>query len=107
MQSADVFPKAGKHSVSWYRRNENAFAFEETIRVQSLEPIRDSLEDPLLHRTLGGWVTGAGFESMDDRTLATPPLDTGIPTVSPCHLLNDPHYRVNPLLQGRRIKTGG
>lgn len=71
-QSADVFPKAGKNSLSWYHRNENAFAFEETIRVQSLEAIRDSLKDPLLHRTFGGWVTGAGFESTDDRTLATP-----------------------------------
>ena len=71
-QSADMFPKAGKNSVSWYHRNENAFAFEETIRVQSLESIRDTLKDPLLHRTFGGWVTGAGFESTDDRTLATP-----------------------------------
>jgi hypothetical protein len=72
MQSADVFPKAGKNSVSWYHRNENALAFEETIRVQSLESIRDSLKDPLLHRTFGGWITGVGFESTDDHTLATP-----------------------------------
>jgi hypothetical protein len=70
-QSADVFPKAGKDSVSWYHRNENAFAFEETVRVQSLESIRDTLKDPLLHRTFGGWATGAGFRATDDRTLAT------------------------------------
>ena len=72
VQTADVFPKAGKDSVSWYHRNENAFAFEETVRVQSLEPIRSTLKDPLLHRTFGGWVTAAGFQSTDDRALATP-----------------------------------
>ncbi len=71
-QSADVFPKRGENSVSWYHRNENSFAFEETIRVQSLETIRDTLKDPLLHRTFGGWVAGAGFQSMDDRTISTP-----------------------------------
>ncbi len=71
-QSADVFPKAGKNSVSWYHRNENAFAFEETVRVQSLETIRDTLKDPLLHRTFGGWITGSGFQSTDDRIISTP-----------------------------------
>ncbi len=72
VQSADVFPKAGKHSVTWYHRNEGAFAFEETVRVQSLESIRGTLRDPLLNRTFGGWVTGAGFQSTDDRTISTP-----------------------------------
>jgi len=72
VQSADVFPKALGSSVRWYHRNESAFAFEETVRVQSLESIRGTLQDPLLHRTFGGWITGEGFESTDDRTLATP-----------------------------------
>jgi hypothetical protein len=86
MQSADVFPKAGKHSISWYHRNESSFAFEETIRVQSLESIRNTLKDPLLHRTFGGWVTGIGFNSTDDRTLATPqPVgDFHLRVASPC-----------------------
>jgi hypothetical protein len=72
MQAADIFPNAEKHSVSWYHRNENSFAFEETLRIQSLESIRETLQDPLLHRTFGGWITGTGFESTDDRTLVTP-----------------------------------
>lgn len=72
IQSADVFPKAGKNSVAWYHRNGNSLAFEETIRVQSLEPIRHTLKDPLLHRTFGGWLTGSGFLPTDDRTLKTP-----------------------------------
>jgi hypothetical protein len=85
-QSADVFPKAAKDSVSWYHRNENSFAFEETIRVQSLESVRDTLKDPLLHRTFGGWVTATGFESTDDRTLATPqPMsEFHLRVASPC-----------------------
>ena len=72
MQAANIFPNAEKHSVSWYHRNENSFAFEETLRIQSLESIRETLQDPLLHRTFGGWITGTGFESTDDRTLVTP-----------------------------------
>ncbi|HEX5790479.1 MAG TPA: DUF5703 domain-containing protein [Luteolibacter sp.] len=70
-QAADIFPKAGKNSVAWYHRNEHAFAFEETVRVQSLESIRNTMKDPLLHRTFGGWITAVGFESGDERTLAT------------------------------------
>ena len=71
IQAPDVFPRAGKNSVSWYHRNENSFAFEETVRVQSLESIRDKMKDPLLHRTFGGWVAGTGFASTDDRNLST------------------------------------
>jgi hypothetical protein len=71
-QSADVFPEREENSVSWYHRNETSFAFEETVRVQSLETIRDTLKDPLLHRTFGGWLTGTGFQSTDDCTIATP-----------------------------------
>ena len=70
-QSADIFPTARPESVSWYHRNESSPAFESTIKVQSLESIRGSMRDPLLHRTFGGWVTGTRFKSTDDRTLAT------------------------------------
>jgi hypothetical protein len=70
-QSADVFPVARPNSVSWYHRNETSPAFESTIKLQSLEPIRESLRDSILHRTFGGWITGAGFKSTDDRTLTT------------------------------------
>ncbi len=80
------FPKVGPDAVSWYHRNENAFAFEETVRVQSLEPIRKTLWNPLLHRTFGGWVTGKGFQATDDRTLATAkPLQSfHLRVASPC-----------------------
>lgn len=71
VQAPDIFPSVGGDAVCWYHRNESSPAFEETVRVQSLEPIRASMADPLLHRTFGGWVTGAGFTASDPRTIAT------------------------------------
>ncbi len=70
-QSADVFPSARPDSVSWYHRNETSPAFESTIKLQSLESIRKTLHDPVLHRTFGGWIAGSGFKSTDDRALAS------------------------------------
>jgi len=70
-QAADVFPKAGKDSVVWCHRNENSFAFEETIRVQSLQSIRHLIDDPLINRAFGGWVTAIGFTPADNRTLVS------------------------------------
>jgi hypothetical protein len=69
LQAADVFPPAKPDSISWYHRNDESPAFESTVKVQSLEPIRQSMHDPLLHRTFGGWVTGQGFKATDARTL--------------------------------------
>jgi hypothetical protein len=70
-QAADVFPQAREDSVAWYHRNDESIAFESTVKVQSLETIRRTMRDPLLNRTFGGWVTGAGFKATDDRTLST------------------------------------
>lgn len=86
MQSADDFPSVGTNAVSWYHRNETAFAFEETIRLQSLEPIRNTLWNPLLHRTFGGWITGKGFKTTDTRTLvsAKPLRAFHLRVASPC-----------------------
>ena len=71
-QAADIFPEPGTDSIVWYHRNENSFAFEETIRVQSLESIRHLIDDPLIHRTFGGWVTASGFVPADHRNLVSP-----------------------------------
>lgn len=70
-QAADSFPPSRPDSVSWYHRNETSPAFESTIKIQSLESIRSTLRDPLIHRTFGGWITGTGFKSTSDRTPAT------------------------------------
>ncbi|MCF7973512.1 MAG: DUF5703 domain-containing protein [Phycisphaerae bacterium] len=70
-QTPDTFVQGPPQAVAWYHRNETSTAFESTVKVQSLEPIRDTMHDPLLHRTFGAWVTGDGFETVDVRTLAT------------------------------------
>lgn len=85
-QAADTFPAGLADAVAWYHRNEESTAFESTVKVQSLEPIRASMVDPLLHRTFGGWVTGTGFKVVDARTLASKgPLKTfALRVASPC-----------------------
>jgi hypothetical protein len=87
IQAADIFPSAPRRdAVAWYHRNENSPAFEATIKLQALEPIRNTLRDPFLHRTFGGWITVEGFEATDHRTLATPaPVKTfDLRVASPC-----------------------
>jgi hypothetical protein len=71
-QAPDVFPAGIPDAVAWYHRNETSPAFESTIKIQSLEPIRSAMKDPLLHRTFGGWITGKGFNVVDASTMATP-----------------------------------
>jgi hypothetical protein len=70
-EAADGFPPHTKDAVSWYHRNETSPAFTETLRVQSLSSAADTIPDPILHRTFGGWLTGSDFTATDDRTLST------------------------------------
>jgi hypothetical protein len=87
-QDADTFVEGLTDALGWYHRNETSPAFEETVKVQSLESIRKSMHDPLLHRTFGGWVTGDGLKRIDTRTLATPePLRRfSLRVASPCEI---------------------
>jgi len=86
VQAADKFPSVGPDAIAWFHRNENAFAFEETVRLQSLETIRETLWNPLLNRTFGGWIAGKGFQATDARTLATakPLRSFHLRVASPC-----------------------
>ncbi len=70
-QEPDTFVEGLPNALAWYHRNETSLAFEETVKVQSLESIRSSLRDPLLYRTFGGWVAGDGFERIDRFTLTS------------------------------------
>lgn len=70
-ESADVFPAAARDAVSWYHRNETSESYDSTMKLQSLEAFSQLAPNPLLQRTFGGWVTGEGFQSTDNRTLAT------------------------------------
>jgi len=58
-ESADVSIAAGP-DVLWYHRNEQS-CVGSTIDVQSLGSIKKTITDPLLHRTFGGLLCGAGF----------------------------------------------
>jgi len=85
-QAADTFVQGLPDAVAWYHRNETSPAFESTVKVQSLKSIRDTMHDPLLRRTFGGWVAGHGFKPIDARTLATngPVPQFFLRVASPC-----------------------
>src|ERR1700722_2217236 len=68
-ESADVFPTATKWAQAWYHRNEESVAFPSTLSLQSLQSLADKARDPLLHRTFGGWLTGAGFKAVEGHAI--------------------------------------
>jgi hypothetical protein len=68
-ESADVFANAPS-AVTWYHRNEYSVV-PITVQHQGLESLARLVPDPLLHRTFGGSMTGAGFVSEDNHTLKT------------------------------------
>jgi len=70
-ESADVFPAGLEAAAAWYHRNEESAAFHSTIQHQSLVSVADKAHDPLLHRTFGGWLTGAGFNSAEGHAIQT------------------------------------
>lgn len=71
VESADVFPESPSNAVVWYHRNENSTAFTSTIQLQSLQSVADTVDDPLIDRTFGGWLTGDGFKSTGDKAIET------------------------------------
>ncbi|KAH0534174.1 hypothetical protein FGG08_007221 [Glutinoglossum americanum] len=74
-ESADIFPGVSKTAVAWYHRNESSPAFSASLKTQGLESAANTVHDPLLHRTFGGWATGdSNFTATDSRTLSTTEL---------------------------------
>jgi hypothetical protein len=69
VESADVFLAAAENGVAWYHRNEVSFA-PKVFDNQSLSGANGAI-DPLLHRTFGGLLTGAGFIAAGPRALTT------------------------------------
>jgi hypothetical protein len=59
-ESADVVAAAPADAVVWYHRNESSIV-PLTLRHQGLETLADLVKDPLLNRTSGGRMEGAGF----------------------------------------------
>lgn len=68
-ESADVFTNLPA-SVTWYHRNEYSVV-PLTLKHQGLETLAALVPDPLLNRTFGGRMTGAGFVNADNHTLKT------------------------------------
>ena len=66
-ESADIFTNR-PDAVTWWHRNESSVV-PLTLKHQGLESLAGLVNDPLLHRTFGGSMTGAGFTSADDHAL--------------------------------------
>jgi hypothetical protein len=60
IESADIFPDAGKDAIAWYHRNESSDVAS-TIHIQGLETIARAVPEPLSHRMFGGLITGNNF----------------------------------------------
>jgi alpha-L-fucosidase 2 len=57
-------------AVAWYQHNTSSvWAF--SLQQQGLAELMPTGTDPLLHRTFGGWMAGAGWTRPDERTLET------------------------------------
>lgn len=69
-EAPDVLLEA-PDAVAWYHRNEHSVV-PLTFRHQGLETLLPRVRDPLLHRTFGGWMRGAGFSKRGRNTLTTP-----------------------------------
>ncbi len=67
-ESADVFV-AVPDAVQWYHRNEQSVV-PKLLETQSLTGEKGAF-DPLLHRTFGGQLSGAGFVSGGERAIKT------------------------------------
>lgn len=57
-------------AVVWFHRNEHSL-YETTVRHHELESLLATEKDPLLGRTFGGYISGTGFASTSETTLAT------------------------------------
>ena len=64
----DTVVPGRKDRIVWYHRNERS-VWELTMKSQFLDELIPSLKDPLLHRTFGAAITGAGLVSAGDASL--------------------------------------
>uniref|UniRef100_UPI00404A6F2E DUF5703 domain-containing protein n=1 Tax=Cephaloticoccus sp. TaxID=1985742 RepID=UPI00404A6F2E len=55
-----IVPKL-RGAVAWYQRNESSI-WGEVLQAQSLDEFKSENDDPLIGRTFGGYLQGAGFK---------------------------------------------
>ena len=78
----DQIVSAEPGAVIWYQRNESSI-WPMTLDQQGLGALKAQSSDPLLHRTFGGLLTGAGFRKTNDSTLvSTAPAASAVLTVT-------------------------
>lgn len=72
VESADVFVPNEDDAITWYHRNETSVV-PALWANQSLTGLKGTF-DPLIHRTFGGRVSGAGLNRAGDHSLQSPGL---------------------------------
>ncbi len=69
IEAADAFPSEGSDVVTWYHRDETS-VIPQLWANQSLTGLKGTF-DPIIHRTFGGQISGAGFVKRSPRSLET------------------------------------
>lgn len=72
----DVLSGQGDQIV-WYHRNDRSI-WADNLTLQALGHMTDALTDPLLNRTFGGLIKGAGLQGISSTRLQTPSPTTTI-----------------------------
>lgn len=68
VEHADTILQGSRKGVVWFHRNPTSI-FEQTLRHQGLQGLTGELPDPLLYRTFGGMMRGAGMIREDAHRL--------------------------------------
>ncbi len=71
VEEADTVLTGGENAVVWCHRNESSI-WASTLRMQDMADWTARGSDPLLHRTFGGWMQGAGFIKDGPNALQAP-----------------------------------
>lgn len=67
---ADHIVDAASDRVTWYYRNDES-CYPSNLQLQGLGSLLAKFPDPLLNRTFGGSMLGAGFQKVGNRTLVS------------------------------------
>lgn len=68
VEEADILPGAPESPIVWFHRN-NTSIWPDTLQLQGMNDWISSGKDPLINRSFGGCMQGAGFAAKDNLTL--------------------------------------
>ena len=66
----DVILPSDGQTVRWYQRNVHSM-FADSLKAQHLGDLAGQFQDPLIHRTFGGLISGEGLKSKNAQALVT------------------------------------